>query len=269
MILLIWFFTFYWLINSFNFLYKKAQYTTYTRIIQRFWKRSLYLFWLIECYLFATYLFLTIITPQEVLYLMDSIWLYYSYTNNLKLYFTNIFNVIILILFFNIIILMHKYNIKFYFMYFIVLIQLLFILQDDFFQLYYINQYYTYIGWTFNKDSNVWNLEVNTLKIRTYIHYLYLLIFLKFWHTLFIVGFFLFYENIFSQTNLISFNILSANLQNFYFLLFFAFILKIVLWKHYFNYLYEYVYYWFYINYHFVDYNYFYYLFNYKYFLFI
>ena len=67
-------------------------------------------------------------------------------------------------------------------------------------------------------------------------HYVYLLIFLKLWHTVFIFLFFIFFENIRLYTNNTSFNLLAANLQNFYFLLFFNYILKFFTIKLFLNY---------------------------------
>lgn len=70
-------------------------------------------------------------------------------------------------------------------------------------------------------------------------------------------------------TNQSSFNVLSANLQNFYFLLFFNYILKISFLKSYLNYLGSFVYFWFYANYNSYDLGYFYALFSAEYLLFI
>ena len=99
-------------------------------------------------------------------------------------------------------------------------------------------------------------------------HFLYLLIFLKLWHTLFIVYFFLFFENVRLVTGKTSFNVISANMQNFYFLMFFSYILKIGSIKQYLNYLGTFVYYWFYTNSNNYDFGYVYALFDLKFLLF-
>ena len=75
-------------------------------------------------------------------------------------------------------------------------------------------------------------------------------------------------ENIRLYTGISSFNILSANLQNFYFLLFFNFILKISFIKSYFNYLGGFVYYWFFVNYNNYDFSHLYSVFSFDYLLF-
>lgn len=266
---LLWFFVFYWLINIFTFLYKKNQYTIFTRIIQRFWKRSLYLFWLLELFLFLIFLYLTLISPQEYLFLFDAKYNFISNYINFKSFFFNLLNIIIIILLQNILILLFKYNTFFKIYYFLLFIFLWNVLLEDLNQFLCINHFYSNTIWKWEDDYKWWGLELDVLKTRTYVHYIYLLIFLKFWHTIFIVGFFLFFENINLHNKSLSYNILSSNLQNFFFLLFFSFILKIIFIKIYMNYLYEYIYYWFFINYHFYDLNYFFQIFNYNYLFFI
>lgn len=271
-IALAYFFITYWFISIFIYLTKKTQYSTYTRIIQRFWKRALWLFWLIELFLFSIYLFLAIISPQEVSYMLDNSQLISTVNYNYDLFFNNIQYALYIILLANILILAHKYNtlrISIYCLLFICLIRAIY---EDTIQFFTINQFYNNFLWTHTKIDiyGVWEQEISELKTRTIFHYVYLLIFLKLWHTLFIFSFFLFFENIKLHGNDTSFNILSSNLQNFYFLFFFNFILKFFTIKTFLNYLGTYVYFWFFINpnsydfgyiYHLIDINYFVYLF--------
>lgn len=265
---IMWGFMGYWLLSTFIFLFKKSQYTIYTRIIQRFWKRALYLFWLLEINLFLIYLYLTLISPQESLYMMDYAYLYNQYIFQLIPTFSLLLNLVTILLLSNIIIILHKYNSYAYVFNLMLSLLLLTILYDDSLQFYYINQFYNNLQWSYDDKEDLWELENSIIRLRPYLNYLYLLVFLKLWHTVFIVIFFWFFEiHTFSIKNT-SFNILSAQHQNFYFLMFFGFILKIVFFKNYMNYLYEYVYYWFFVNYHYFDYSYIYYLFNYKYLIF-
>ena len=268
------FFIAYWLVSIFIYLFKKGRHSTFTRIIQRFWKRALYLFWLLEVGLFCIYLFLTIISPQEVSYMLDNQQLFFSYNNNLKAFFESLLRAIIIILLANLYLLSYKYNTFRAPIVLALTLLLVLALFDDFVQFYSINQHYSNYNWNhaaleIEYDSTlksrylgVWEQELAELKLRPYIHYLYLLVFLKLWHTLFIVYTFLMLENIRLYTGITSFNILSANLQNFYFLLFFNFILKISFLKSYFNYLGGFVYYWFFVNYNSYDFSHFYSLFK-------
>jgi hypothetical protein len=44
---------FYWLISGFVFFIKKYQYSKFTTVIQRFWKRTFIIFWMIEGFWFS------------------------------------------------------------------------------------------------------------------------------------------------------------------------------------------------------------------------
>lgn len=277
------FFIAYWTISIFIYLYKKSQYGVFTRIIQRFWKRALWLFWLIELFLFFIYLFLTLISPQEVSYMLDNTQIILDYSLNLKSFFINTFNALIIILLINIQILLHKTNTLRQIISAFITFFLLKAVIEDFLQFYAINNFYNSFSWNHVRLDTpsenlavyktpaiaVWELETVELKTRTLCHYLYLLIFLKLWHTIFIFTVFIFLENISLRTQSSSYNIIAANLQNFYFLMFFNYILKITLLKSYLNYLGTYVFYWFFVNYNCYDFGYFYELFNLSYFFFL
>lgn len=255
---LAFFFIVYWTVSIFVYLFKKSQYGVFNRIIQRFWKRSLWLFWALELFLFLIYLFLSIISPQEVAYMLDNSQLLFDTTFNLKLFFKNLSYALFIVLVANAQLLLHKYNSARAAASALICVLLIRASFDDFTQFYAINNYYSSYNWAHisvesenfdtSKYAGVWELESAELKTRTACHYFYVLIFLKLWHTLFIFAFFLFFENISTRLNLTSFNALSANLQNFYFLMFFNYILKIVMLKQYFVYLGGYVFFWFYVN---------------------
>lgn len=263
------FFIFYWLISILTHLFKKSYFNNYTRIIQRFWKRSLYLFWLLEISLFCIYLFLTIIAPQEYYYSLENQQLFYNQNFELKDFFKAILNIFAIILFKNIIILSYKNNSIYNLVKLLILLNLFNAVFDDFLQFFTINQFYgnnsywnkIYNSSTFRKKKTlkqvgIWELEILELRVKPYMHYTYLLIFLKLWHTIFIFMYYIFFE-ISSYKNVKqSYNSHSSNLQNFFFLFFFSFILKINFFKTYINYLGSFVYYWFNVNYNLYDFNY-------------
>lgn len=277
------FFIAYWVISIFVYLYKKGQYGVFTRVIQRFWKRALWLFWLLELFLFFIYLFLAIISPQEVAYMLDNTQLILDYTLNLKVFFSNILNALTIILLANVQLLLHKTNTLRTVVSALIFVLLIRAVLEDLFQFYSINNYYTNFQWSHTRIESgvenigvyntpsiaVWEQETSELKTRTILHYIYLLIFLKLWHTVFIVTVFIFLENASLRSSNTSFNSLAANLQNFYFLMFFNYILKITLAKAYLNYLGTYVFYWFYLNYNVYDISYAYELFSWSYLSFI
>ena len=123
-------------------------------MIQRFWKRALYLFWLLEIGLFMIYLFLSLISPQEVSYMLDNTQLFLSYGNDLSSFFRSLLRPLFTILIANIYILSHKYNtIK---TPVIIAITLLLItgLFEDFVQFYAINQHYSNYNWAHSNLEN-------------------------------------------------------------------------------------------------------------------
>lgn len=61
----------YWLLSGFVFFVKKYQYSRYTSVIQRFWRRSYILFWGIESCLLLVFFYLTINASQESSYMFD------------------------------------------------------------------------------------------------------------------------------------------------------------------------------------------------------
>lgn len=254
---LILFYLYYWLNSTFIFLYKKAQYGIFVTSIKRFWSRALNLFWLLEFFLFSIYLYLFLIAPQEVMYMHDNISATFSYFFNLGGFFKNLLTLLFILLIGNLFLLFTKFNNVKYFLLLLLFVLLLFTLHSDFFQYFSITQFYNNLNWVFDFSSNLWQLELSTIKTRTIIHYFYLLIFLKFWHTIFIIGFFIFFFNIFLHTEQFSLGTFGGNFQNFLFLFFFGFILKIVGVKYYLNYIYEYVYFWFFQDFHFFDNNFF------------
>ena len=54
--------------QTFMFFYKTYQLSKYTSQNQRFWKRALTVFWIIECFLFAIVMFLWFISPDNLKY---------------------------------------------------------------------------------------------------------------------------------------------------------------------------------------------------------
>lgn len=254
----------YWLASIFVYLIKKNQFNTYTRIIQRFWKRALSVFWLLELFLFLIFLFLILISPQESFYSLDNSKLVHNSFLSSKIFFINLMQPLLLILIYNFLLLNHKFNLKNVIINLFVLILLFNIFLKDFLDFYSISQHYSSFYWNHillecNNDfignikndiqhSVIWEKEITEIKCRTSLHYLYILITFKAFHT-----FFIFFSFLFLQLNKLhlkynSFDVISANLQNFYFIIFFSFILKIILIKTYINYIAEYIFYWFVIT---------------------
>lgn len=295
--MLIIFFIFYWIYSIFLFLYKKTQYSIYVSTIQRFWKRSLYLFWLIELFLFFIYLFLMLNSPNETYYLLDHKVLFHAHDSIHLIFFLDIRGVLTLIWLISFSLL---WNMGFFFN---VLINtvifglLMLILWGEFtqtFTLLNIFQNFQFIYSTelkridktlvlYQKDKETgghalnlellspefrkieedkmkekplyyemynfyWNLEQETLRYRTYRFYFYLVTILKLWHIIFVIlMYFVSIRLIFQKTHW-SVNLLSGNLQNFYFLFIFVFLNLLLVIKYYMQILYSPQYFYFFFS---------------------
>ena len=66
----------YWLISGFVFFVKKYQYSKFTAAIQRFWKRTYIIFWVIEAGTFSIFFYLTLNASSEPVYMYDQIKIY-------------------------------------------------------------------------------------------------------------------------------------------------------------------------------------------------
>ena len=64
---------FYWLISGFVFFTKKYKFGKFTSAIQRFWRRSFIIFWLIESSLFIVFIYLLFNASQEPVFAYDFI----------------------------------------------------------------------------------------------------------------------------------------------------------------------------------------------------
>jgi hypothetical protein len=241
---------FYWIFSIFVFLFKRSLHTSYTTVIQRYWKRALYIFWLLELFLFSIYVYLILVAPTEVEWLLDQPQLFSSNWWGGSLFFHKLLPVLSIIL----------VSIALGFVllngnFLAVLagsLALTFLLSSvlfsDLAQTYMYSVYFSGISWDFDSDSNLWVLDGSMCKSRVVTQYMFLITVLKFWHTLFIVGFWLLSAMFLLQSPYTGQGMFASNKQNFYFLYGFAFIWVCFLYKAFANHSYEYVYRWFFVN---------------------
>lgn len=242
-------FLIYTLLSSYQFLQNSVKFGKYTSFNQRFWKITYLCFWLIEFFLFFLFTYLTLISPNETFYVLDSrknFFIFHGFSYNF--YLNSIFIASISFFFYwssN-----AKYQAKYTYIYIFSIITFLltfiyfFI---EFLKFYYIIFYYKYKIFnvvesnTLNKDmkyyktnymytfkKNIW-----IYKCRTQHFFILLLMLLKFWHIFFVYVFFLFYYRKLANEKIVSHDILSYNMQNFSFLLFFNMYYYILYFKKY------------------------------------
>ena len=82
------------------------------------------------------------ISPQEVAYMLDNAQLVFTYATNLKPFFVNTLNALIIILLFNVRLLLHKVNALSHVLSAVVFVLLIRAATEDFLQFYAVNSYY-------------------------------------------------------------------------------------------------------------------------------
>lgn len=195
-----WFLVFmniYWLLSTFIFFKKKYYWGKFTTANQRFWKRSLLLFWILEFFLFSIFLYLTCNANTESYYMLDQLQIYKFFLFSIRVFLLNLSIITFIILIYYFIFLTIKWQIfnKLVLFFLFITIILGFNLFFELYQFFHIINYYSNIYWEYDSDLEVWSLEFESRKTRTQHHYSILLGILKFWHIIFIVcvWFFFFY----------------------------------------------------------------------------
>jgi hypothetical protein len=240
----------YWLISGFVFFFKKYQFGKYTTAVQRFWRRSYILFWMIEGGTFLVFLFFTLNSSQESFYMYDQISIFKTHLYSWKYFLLKIFPIIILILSTYLLLISIKWNI--YSKQSLILLILTFFLSYlvwlEFYQFFHVINFYGNLNWIYDIDDHTWSLELEPRRTRMVNHYVMLLFILKFWHIVFIYGFWIFFVLRCWETKRIRYPLLAANFQNFIILYIFAWVFMYPWFKFYFRKFLDIPYYWFYIN---------------------
>jgi len=240
----------YWLLSGFVFFVKKYQFGKYTTVIQRFWRRTYIIFWLIEFSLFIIYLYLTINANQESFYMFDQIQVFKTHLFSWRLFLFKLFPITLLLISSYLFLLSLKWNIlnKHLLWLSTISVLLIYTVWTEFYQFFHVINFYGNFNWIYDVDEKIWSLELESRKTRTVNHYVMLMSILKFWHIVFIFGFWIFFVLRSLEIGRIRYPIFSANLQNFIILYLFAWVnmypwLKFILRKYM-----DMPYYWFYVN---------------------
>lgn len=208
--------SYYLLISTFNSFLIKYKYGKFTSAIQRFWKRTGIVFWLIEGFLFLLFFYYYLNSSQEPLYMFDYANLNQELLIQLK---TSYKNLILLslaiylsyILMFNLNYLQFKQNI-------IILLSILLIifysLYIESYQFIYIISLYGDKNWIFEDISQSWILEIEQNNVRVKQQYFIYCLIAKYWHFIFIFisWFFFFVKSL--EIKKITYTMLGYNTQN-------------------------------------------------------
>ena len=241
---------FYWIISGFVFFLKKYQYRYFNSSIQRFWKRSYAIFWMLEFFLFFIFFYVTLMASQEPFFMFDNSQVFKSHLFSWKLFILKIFPSTLLIISSYFLILTVKFssNSKLDFFVIIVTFLLVYIFLVEFYQFFHVISYYNNLVWKLSEDSLYWYLENDLKRTRINNHFITICLIAKFWHIVFTIIFWLFFILRNLEMNRIRYPVLVANFQNFVFIYILAWIYMFPWFKYVFLKLFNTPYYWFFLN---------------------
>jgi hypothetical protein len=208
---------FYLLFSGFVFFIKKYQYRLFTSVIQRFWRRSLIIFWAIEASLFSVFVYLIFNASQEPVHVYDNIQIYKTHFYSWRFFLIKSILSALLIIFTYILLLSLKWNTftKTNNLALVITVILLYVAWLEFYQLFHLMNCYGSSNWVYDFSEHLWNLELEFKRTRIVNHYVTIGLVAKFWHIVFAVVFWIFFLLRGIESSRFRYPLLSANLQNF------------------------------------------------------
>lgn len=244
---------FFWLISGFNFFLKRYEYSKFTAVISRFWKRTNVYFWLTEGFLFILFTYYYLNSSQEPVYMYDYNSLMQTYLPNLYNFYLNIIFLVFIICYFYFWFM--NYN-HFYFQQnifnvIIVILGVLYIYLVESYQFYYLLNYFTENIWIYDNSSNIWVLDYETPKTRVRQQYFIFLLIAKYLHFIFIFIALLFWSIKSFEQKKFTFTLTGWNIQNLL-ILFWLNIVFILYWlKWIYRRFYDSIFFWFFTDFNF------------------
>jgi hypothetical protein len=207
----------YWLFSGFVFFVKKYRYNRFTSAIQRFWRRSFILFWLIESSLFIVFIYLLFNASSEPIFMFDMVQLNKQRLYSWKFFLYKSFFVFLIIILSYFLIINAKWNTFSKYSAFLLAITIIltYIVWMEFYQFFYVINWYGEIVWVFDVEDKVWYAENTFKRARIVNHYVTICVIAKFWHIIYIYLFWVFFVLRALEQRKLSYIALSANLQNF------------------------------------------------------
>lgn len=207
----------YWLMSGFVFFIKKYQYSKFTSVIQRFWKRSYILFWLIESGVFITFFYLTLNASEEPTYMYDQMKLYKSHLFSWRWFLVKLIPMLSLIIIGYFAQLSLKWNIFSKQSSVILALTLIitYLVWLEFYQFFHVVNFYGNLVWVYDYDEFLWNLELEFRRTRLANNYVAVCLMAKFWHLVFIFVFWVFFVLRVNEIGRVRYPLFVANLQNF------------------------------------------------------
>jgi len=242
----------YWLLSGFVFFVKKYQYSRFTSVIQRFWRRSYILFWLIEGGLLLVFFYLMVNSSQESFYMFDQGYFLKTHLFSWRLFLFKCILVVSLITYSYLLLLNLKWSTfnKNIFNLAILTVLLLYLVWAEFYQIYWVSNFYANFSWLYDVEEAIWSLEFDGRRTRILNHYIMVLFLLKFWHIVFIFGCWIFFLLRSNELETITYPLYSFNFQNFIILFLMMWLFMYPWFRHTFHWISEIPYYWFYVDTH-------------------
>jgi hypothetical protein len=242
----------YWLISGFVFFVKKYQFSRYTSVVQRFWRRSYILFWLIESGLLLVFFYLTVNSSQESFYMFDQGYFLKTHLFSWKIFIFKCILVVSLITYSYLLLLNLKWSTFNKNILNLVLLTalLLYLLWTEFYQIYWVSNFYANFSWFYDVDESVWSLEFDGRRTRILNHYVMVLFLLKFWHIVFIFACWVFFLLRSNELEVITYPLYTFNFQNFIILFLMMWLFMYPWFKHSYHWISEIPYFWFYVDTH-------------------
>ena len=240
----------YWLLSGFVFFVKKYQFSKFTAAIQRFWKRTYIIFWLIEVGTFSTFFYLTLNASSEPVYMYDQIKIYKTHLFSWRWFLIKLLPSVAVILLGYYLQLTLKWNLfnKQNTIILTITLLLLYILWLEFYQFFHIISFFANITWSFDYDEYIWTLEMDSRRTRLSNNYISVCLLLKFWHFVFIFLFWVFFVLRINELGRVRYPLLVANVQNFIIIYMMSWAYMYPWLKFIFRKYLDVPYYWFYLN---------------------
>lgn len=240
----------YWLFSGFVFFVKKYQFGKYTSAVQRFWRRSYILFWILEAFVFSIFFYFTINSSAEPFYMYDQSQIFKTHLFSWRLFLFKLLPLTFLIIISYLYLVSLKWNVfsKNIIILLILTLVLTYVVWIEFYQFFHIVNFYSNLFWVYDIQDHTWVLENEPRRTRMVNHYNALLMILKFWHIVFIYIFWIFSVLRWFELKRVRYPLFSANVQNFIILYLFAWVSMYPWFKFYFRKFLDIPYYWFYVN---------------------
>ena len=211
------FFFSYLLVSGFVFFLKRYAFGRFTTVISRFWKRSFSIFWLLEGYVFACFIYLTLNSSSEVLYFYDYQSIFKTHLFSFRLFFFKLtaISMLMLLTFFLVGNLSFLKESSISLLGTLVSSLLLYIFWVEFLQFFHFASFVEFFSWSPSGESLEWSLESEGRKSRIANNYVLVCVGAKFLHLIVIVLMWFFSFNRMLERPDSREYLLSANLQNF------------------------------------------------------